>query len=384
MISMLCGAELDIFVPSFPEIQAQFNLSPFMTQLTLSLNFIAYCICSLFVGIMSDKYDRRKIVMISLLIFIVGSVFCLFTYSYYVLLIGRVLQGIGIAGPSLITYAIIADKYPIEKQISFIGLLHGLTAFAMSAAPIIGSYITHYFGWRGNFVLLLLFSLICLLLSTFFIHSNNQKLHINISLTSYIPLIKSKKLMLFTAAISFFAVPFWVFVGISPILYRQDFQVSLENFGFYQGALAMVFAIGSSLSGILIKKVGTKKAFFIGLAMCFIHIIAICFIIILNVKDPLIITLSMAIASAGVVIPINTLYPHSLEVLENSKGRASAFISGMRLMICSIGLWLVGASYDGTFAPIGYWIIITMSIALIISIIIIRTQKDLLAPLHNT
>ncbi|MDJ1305205.1 MAG: MFS transporter [Candidatus Midichloria sp.] len=374
MIGMLAGAELDIFVPSFPEIQAQFYLSPFMTQLTLSLNFIAYCICSLFAGAISDKYDRRKVIIISLLIFIFGSILCSLAQNYGTLLLGRVLQGFGIAGPSVLSYVIIADEYSTTKQVYLIGLMHGLIAFAMSAAPVFGSQITCYFGWRGNFVSLLIFALICLILSALFIPTQAMKPQVTLSLKAYLPLLRSKKLMLFTATLCLFMVPYWVFIGISPILYRKDLGVSLEEFGFYQGTLAAIFAIGSALGSLLMKRIGIKKAFFIGISMCSAHVIALCCLMVLDIKNPLIITSCMAIASAGVAIPINTLYPHALEILENTKGRASAFISGVRLIISSAGLWLVSSTYNSTFIPIGLWIVITMSLAIILSLVLVKQE----------
>ena len=378
MIGILSGAELDIFIPSFPEIQAQFQLSPFMTQLTLSLNFIAYCICSLFAGAISDKYDGKKVIIVSLWVFIWGSIMCAAAESYSILLLGRILQGLGIAGPSVLGYVIIADEYPLKKQASFIGLMHGLIAFAMSAAPIIGSYITHDFGWRGNFITLLIFGAICLALSYLFIPVKAAKPEISISFNTYMPLIKSKKLMAFVLALCLFMVPYWVFIGISPILYRNDLGVSLEDFGFYQGTLAAVFAISSACNSVLISKIKHKKAFFIGITMCSIHILAFCLIMFFNIKNPLVITLCMAIASAGVSLPINMLYPYSLEILKNTKGRTSALISGVRLILSSLGLWLVGYTYNGTFLPIGIWIVVTMGLAITIALILVNKDHTIL------
>ena len=86
MISILAGTEVDLFIPSFPELQRVFNLSPFLMQLTLSINFIAYCICALFAGALGDRHSRRTVILISLWIFILGSLMCV-TAHYYVVLI---------------------------------------------------------------------------------------------------------------------------------------------------------------------------------------------------------------------------------------------------------------------------------------------------------
>ncbi len=62
-IALLAGMEVDLFVPSFPELTHVFQLTPFMVQLTLSLNFIAYCTCALFTGALGDRFGRRPVLL---------------------------------------------------------------------------------------------------------------------------------------------------------------------------------------------------------------------------------------------------------------------------------------------------------------------------------
>src|SRR5690349_5557818 len=96
LIEILAGSEVDLFIPSFPELQKVFELSPVMVQLTLSVNFIAYCLCSLFTGTMGDRYNRRHVMLAGLLIFVIGSFFCMTATHFALLLVGRFLQGAGI------------------------------------------------------------------------------------------------------------------------------------------------------------------------------------------------------------------------------------------------------------------------------------------------
>jgi DHA1 family bicyclomycin/chloramphenicol resistance-like MFS transporter len=97
IIEILAGAEIDIFVPSFPELQRVFGLSPFMVELTLFVNLIAHCLTSLLVGNLGDRYGHKPLIILGLIIFIAGSILCSFTNIYWVLLFGRFLQGVGIS-----------------------------------------------------------------------------------------------------------------------------------------------------------------------------------------------------------------------------------------------------------------------------------------------
>jgi DHA1 family bicyclomycin/chloramphenicol resistance-like MFS transporter len=63
---LVASSEIDLIVPSFPEIQHVFGLSPFAVELTLSLNLLAHCIAGLFAGNLGDKFGRRHIILFSL------------------------------------------------------------------------------------------------------------------------------------------------------------------------------------------------------------------------------------------------------------------------------------------------------------------------------
>src|SRR5258707_3149252 len=116
LMDLLTGMEFDLFVPSFPELQSQFNLSPFWLEALLSVNFIGYCFSLFFVGGLSDRYGRKPIITMGLLTFIIGSLFCLWAVSLHFLLLGRFLQGLGIAAPSILSFLIVSDTYPLKKQ----------------------------------------------------------------------------------------------------------------------------------------------------------------------------------------------------------------------------------------------------------------------------
>ena len=68
--------------------------------------------------------------------------------------------------------------------------------------------------------------------------------------------------------------------------------------------------------------------------------------------------------SMGVAMPINILYPISLEVIEGAKGRIAAAIQSSRLLLTAFGLQFVGYLYAGSFQPLGLTMVVTFSIGL--------------------
>lgn len=169
LMDILSGMEFDLFVPSFPELQSQFSLSPFSVEALLSVNFAGYCLSLFFVGGLADHYGRKPLILLGLMTFIIGTLLCLWAPSYPFLLVGRFLQGIGIAAPAILSFLIIADAYPLKQQQSLFAILNGLFNFAAGAAPVLGSYITLYFHWQGNFMTLLFLGLTAFVMSMLFI-----------------------------------------------------------------------------------------------------------------------------------------------------------------------------------------------------------------------
>jgi DHA1 family bicyclomycin/chloramphenicol resistance-like MFS transporter len=303
----------------------------------------------------------------SLLLFIVGSLLCVFADSYWHLLLGRFLQGLGIAAPAVLSYVIIADAYPVDQQQKLLGILNGAITLGMSFAPVVGSYVNLYFGWVGNFFILLMLGVLCFSMSLIWLPAKSP---ISIekgsafSFKGYAPLFKSWETLLFISVITLFLAPYWIFIGIAPLLYMGGMNVPLADFGYYQGALALTFAVVSLSSGYFLRSIGTRTCFFWSLMICVCAIFVTTLMAMLNINDPILITGILMFWSTGLVMPINILYPVSLEVIAGAKGRIAAAIQSSRLLLTAFGLQFVGYLYKGTFQPLAFTMVITFSFGL--------------------
>ena len=379
MMDILAGMEFDLFVPSFPELQDHFDLSPFWVEALLSVNFLGFCLSLFFVGALADRYGRKPIILIGLATFIMGSILCLWAPLYPVMLLGRFLQGIGIAAPAILSFLIIADAYPLKQQQFYIAMLNGLKNASVAVAPVIGSYITLYFHWRGNFTTLLIIGMLTLLLTYIFIPSYQlpeQKQ--TLSLQGYVPLFQSKPMMLLMLNILFLFAPYWIFVGMSPLLYMDDLGVSLMHFGYYQGALALAFALGSVCYGLVIHKFSQKKMLWISNFIFLTSFALVAYLAFVNNAEPLAITLAILVFVIGQIVPSTIIYPLCLNYMPQAKGRVSGLVGGVSLVLQAIGLQLAGFYYAGSFRNVG--IIISISIIMIvITLWMVLNNKTLMA-----
>ena len=373
LMDILTGMEFDLFVPSFPELQDYFQISPFRVELSLSVNFIGYCISLFVAGELADRYGRKPIILVGLLGFIVGSAFCLTAHSYYVFLFGRFIQGLGIAAPSILSFLIIADLYTLKKQQFLMAMLNASFNTAAGFAPVIGSFITKYFHWEGNFITLLSLGCIVFLMTVFFIpHVKFTPLKKQSLLKNYSEILQSKTIILLMIYFILSFIPYWIFVGITPLLYLKSLGVSLNHFGFYQGSLALVFAFGSLVFGWFIHRYDHKKLLLFANKITILSLISLLFVTFWNGHNPLLITLAFIPFVIGQIIPGNILHPLYLNLKPESKGRLTALIQGGRLIFASIGLQVAGFFYDGSFHNIGMIVSGVVLIGIIVMYIVIK------------
>ena len=375
LMDLLAGMEFDLFVPSFPEVQHYFHLTSFWVEALLSMNFIGYCAGLFFVGGLSDRYGRKPVIMTGLFIFIIGSLLCLYGGSYPFLLAGRFLQGLGIAAPAILNYLIIADAYPIKKQQHLFALLNGVMNIAVGIAPVVGSYLTLYFHWQGNFMALLLLALPVLVMTSLFVpRFKKPEIQQSLSPRAYLPIFQSKPLMLLITYLIVICVPYWVFVGLSPLLYMKDFGVSLAHFGYYQGLLAFVFGIGSLLFGCIIHNVTPRNWLKLAMYIFIVGVISILIVTIRNSHYPLLITLAFLPFNMGQIIPGNILSPIALNFLPDAKGRISAVMRGGLLIVNAIAIQIASLTYHSSFQNIGVIMSLFIMLGIITLFFIIRNR----------
>lgn len=376
LMDILAGMEFDLFVPSFPELQAQFHLSPFWVETFLSVNFIGFCFSLICVGSLADRCGRKPIIISGLLVFIIGTMICLWGQGYGDLILGRLLQGIGIAAPSILSFLIIADLYPLKKQQYYMAMLNGLMNTAIGLAPVMGSTISLYFHWQGNFIALLLLGWLTLISALFFIPAHktpkNKK---KLVLPGYLPLFQSKSLLLLLVFLVLYNVPYWVFVGMSPILFIKDLHVPLSQFGYYQGSLALIFALGSIGVGFIINRFDQKKMLFISGAIFMLSFISMAYITAENCQNPLLITLAILPFIIGQIVPATILYPICINLIPEAKARVSAVLQGSRLILCALGVQIASFYYAGNIQSTGLVITSFIAAAIVMFFWVMKNQE---------
>ncbi|WP_339044839.1 MFS transporter [Candidatus Zinderia endosymbiont of Aphrophora alni] len=136
---------------------------------SLGVYSLVQCFMQLPFGILSDKYGRKPMIIIGLIIFIIGLIISIFSKNIYILIISRIIQGIGVVSSTLMALLIdLTSKKNYFRVMSIVGFFVGLS-FAISL--ISSNFLFSYVGIAGIFLIIAFLSLISLLLIIFFVPS---------------------------------------------------------------------------------------------------------------------------------------------------------------------------------------------------------------------
>jgi len=160
---------IDLYLPAFPQIEGDLDVSTAAVQLTLTATTLGFALGQLLVGPWSDKVGRRLPLILATSVHVLASIGVAFSPDISWLLAFRVLQGFGAAAGGVVAMATVRDLfggYPLVRMLSRLALVTGI---APIAAPVIGSQLLLIMPWRGMFGVLAAYGVIIMVLAALFI-----------------------------------------------------------------------------------------------------------------------------------------------------------------------------------------------------------------------
>jgi len=160
---------IDLYLPAFPQVEADLGVSTAAIQLTLTATTIGFAFGQLLVGPWSDKVGRRLPLILATSVHVLASLGVALAPDIAWLMAFRVLQGFGAAAGGVVAMATVRDLfggYPLVRMLSRLSLVNGL---APILAPVIGSQLLLVMPWRGLFVVLAAYGVIIVIAASLLI-----------------------------------------------------------------------------------------------------------------------------------------------------------------------------------------------------------------------
>ncbi len=261
----LGALSLNIILPSLPAMAGHFGTDYAVMQFAVSGYIAGTALLQLVLGPLSDIFGRRRVMIGSILILLIGTLICLFAQTITVFMIGRLLQTTVVAG-FVLPRAIIRDTVPMESAASMIAYVTMGMSLIPMVAPTVGGTLNDLFGWESNFILMLGLGLLTLLLVSADLGETNMTPaeSFTAQFRSWPDLLRSRRFWGYTLTSTFSSGVFFAFLGGAPFIGTAIYHLTPTMLGMQFFLIAAGYMVGNFISGRYTRRFGTMTMMFSG------------------------------------------------------------------------------------------------------------------------
>lgn len=247
-----------IVIPVISTYAISLGATPLMVGLAVGGYALTQIIFQTPFGLLGDRMDKRTIIALGLVIFMLGSALCAYTDDIYLLILGRMLQGCGAI--SSVLSALIADLTPIEHRTKAMAMMGGGISIAFLLAMIVGPIINGHFGIKPLFWITVFLALVALGILFFKVPKCphiKYSYHPNFKQTHY---LKNPNLWLMhLSAFLQKALCNFIFV-IAPLVLLKDFNFGANELWKFYTPAGIMGILAMAPASIIAEKYGRYKS----------------------------------------------------------------------------------------------------------------------------
>ena len=254
---------IDAMLPALGYIGSDLGVTNHnQAQYIISILFAGMAIGQLIYGPMSDSLGRKKVLYTGLVFYALGSVLCYLSHDLQQMLIGRFIQGFGIASPYISTMAIIRDKYAGRDMARVMSLVMVIFILVPCIAPTLGQAIITFSSWREIFIMYLvmiaaMFTYIFFKLEETLLPENRVKFSIGNLVHGFKEVLRNRHTVGYTICMGLVFGSFMGYLNSSQQIFQVQFNTG-KLFTLYFGLLAFLFGVSSFVNSYFVNKLGMR------------------------------------------------------------------------------------------------------------------------------
>lgn len=351
LIALAGPLGINMYVPAFPAIAADLNVSAESIQLSLMSFLAALAIGQNVYGPLSDRFGRKPALYLGIGLLVIASVGVCFSSTVEHLIAWRFFQGLGTCAATAMPRAIVRDLYTGHAAAKLLSLVILVGSVGPLLAPLGGTGLVMLFGWRSIFWTLAAIGLVILLMTIFLVaetlppERRNRGMD---ALRGYGALLRDKEFMFMALMVGCGQATFFAYLTGSPFVFMGIYGLQPWQYSLIIAVGAAAFTGAAQFSSPLMQRIRAERLLNIcvmanSLITIFIFVLGLA-----GLDGPWILLVSVLLIffALGIMIPIGTvvtLHPHG-----GTAGSASALIGTAGFGVGAIASGVVTAFANGT------------------------------------
>lgn len=338
---------VDLYLPAFPTLQADFHTTEAAIQLTLSGTMLGFALGQLVVGPLSDKIGRRMPLIAVTALHVLASVVAAIAPDLVVLSIARVFMGVGAAAGGVVAMAVVRDLFGGRRLVIMLSRLALVSGVAPVIAPLVGSALLEIMPWRGLFYVLAGYGLVMLVATLAFIPETlpreRREGRGGASVLQRYRSVLSDRVyvgVLIIGGMTFSGL--FSYLSASPFLFQQLYELDAQGYGLVFAVNSIGLVIAVQISARLAARFGPQWVLSFSTAALLVFAIAI------------IVTDQLGLGLWGTLVPLfffmtacGFTFPNvqvlALDRHGNAAGTAASLLGATNFGVAAVISPLVGA-----------------------------------------
>ena len=272
-LAMFGPFAIDTLFPAFPAVAADFAISPFAMQQTITVYLIAYALMSVLHGPLSDAWGRKPLLLAGTGLFALASVGCALSTSIEQLLVFRAAQGMSAGVGLIVGRAVIRDCFDGDSAQRLLSGVSMIFSIAPAVAPIVGGWIIAWAAWPVIFWFLTVFAVLLLAATALWLpetHPPAQRQPFRPS-----GLWSSNRMMLGNAQFVRLALAggfnfsaLFLYIASAPAFVLDILKLNAQQFGWFFVPTIAGMSLGAFASGRLAGRLNAAATMRLGFAIC--------------------------------------------------------------------------------------------------------------------
>jgi DHA1 family bicyclomycin/chloramphenicol resistance-like MFS transporter len=376
VITALGPLSMQIILPILPVMQDAFLVTAATVQYVLSLALLTIAFATLVYGPASDRYGRRPVLLVGLLIFLLGSIISALAPTIELVIVGRVIQAVGGAAGMVISRAIIRDLYDRDTAARLMAFMITALVVAPMVSPLIGGLLNDSFGWRAVFVFSGALGLVVLAAAA---PRVPESLPPNASvqtfrgmLSGFAVLLRVPAFLGYAGQVGFGMGMFMAFLGAAPFVMIDVLGRPPTEFGLFFVLISAGFMAGTFLTARIGQRVGLDPMMRIGSGLAVLFGAVMLGFVLAGYWSPWTIFLpgmGMAFAN-GLSMP--NAQAGAVSISPRFAGTASGLLAFLQMLVGAGFAQLAGMVQDNTPLPMAVIMLTASTLAFLSAVFLTR------------